>query len=409
MADWAGTSLDEVAEYLTAVDEDGGLKINKLLRSSILNADGAVEIDFEDMSVGGAEAEITLKHVRIVGLDSIDRLNVLEVLGAQTMENQVRFEKLGFEVVVSLLGVADSSKTTSDITFSLGFKDVSLSMAMFAAFDLDLLGAVKLGSILDMKNMLPCLLSGARGAEVTQLAVSVGSMERWSVSGFRDVALNQASELSSDMIMNAYGNKLVASMPAIFDETVRVLINNWISHMVQGWAGESCSKSSSFMSRVSSFVDLRDLLLSAAQSIQWGGSGTSPYGDLFRTVVGFVKGSVLNVDPKTGLSSVNDILVAPLTRGQSNETGSLVFPGELFSGGARINVGALDTTVTIRASDARIQNLDTIGSPLSLLEATRDPYVLNNTAGMGVSDRPLHFAIRLLVALIGDGKSFLIH
>jgi hypothetical protein len=357
------------------------------------------------MSIGGAEAEISLKHVRVMGLDTIDRLNVLEILGSQTMQNQVRFERLGFEIAVTLLGVKGSTKTTTDVTFALGVTDVAVSAALFAALDLELLGSLKLGSVLDMKNILPCLLSAARGAEVTQLAVSVGSMEKWSVTGFRDVDLNEASVLSSEKIMNVYGDKLLAAMPAIFDETVRVLINNWLFHMVDEWASVSCTKSSLLESVTSSFIDLRDLLLTTAKSMQLGGKGTSRYGNLFRTVVGFVKDSVLNVDKETGLSTVNELLVAPWTRSQSNETGNLVFPGELFSGGARLNVGALDTKVAIRASDARFENLDTIGLPLDLFEATRDQYLLNNTAGMGVADRPLHFAIRLFVSLTGDGKS----
>ena len=403
MVDWVGTSLDDLAEYLMAREDDGQLRINTLLRSSILDADGALEIDFTDTSIGGAEAEISLKHVRVIGLDSIDRLNVLEVLGAQTMQNQVRFEKLRFEVTVSLLGTDGSTKKTSDISFALGISDVTLSAALFASLDHELLGAVTLGSVLDIKNMLPCLLSGARGVEVTQLAVAAGSMDQWSITGFRDAALKESSESSAEIIMDAYADKLVAAIPAIFDETVRVLINNWLSHMVTGQAKVSCT-TSSFLESASRFIDLRDLLLTTAKSIQLGGSGTSPYGNLFRTVAGFIKDAIFKVDATTGISKINELVVAPLTRSQSNETGNLFFPGELFSGGARINVGALDTTVTVRASDAKIENLDTIGSPLNLLEATRDPYLLNNTAGMGVADRPLHFAIRLLVAMNGDGK-----
>ena len=404
MVDWVGTSLDDLAEYLMAREDDGQLRINTLLRSSILDADGALEIDFTDTSIGGAEAEISLKHVRVIGLDSIDRLNVLEVLGAQTMQNQVRFENLGFEVTVSLLGADGSTKTTSEISFALGISDVTLSAALFAAFDHDLLGVIKMGSILDMKNILPCLLSGARRVEVTELAVAAGSMDQWSVTGFRDAALKESSESSAKIIMNAYADKLVAAIPAIFDETVRALINNWLSHMVTDQAKVLCT-TTSFLESASRFIDLRDLLLPTAKSIQLGGSGTSPYGNLFRTVVGFIKEAIFKVDDTTGFSRINELVVAPLTRSQSNETGNLFFPGELFSGDARINVGALDTTVTVRASDAKIENLDTIRSPLNLLEATRDPYLLNNTAGMGVAIRPLHLAMRLLIAFNGDGKS----
>ena len=59
--------------------------------------------------------------------------------------------------------------------------------------------------------------------------------------------------------------------------------------------------------------------------------------------------------------------------------------------------------MSFRASDARIENLDTLGSPIKILEPVMgEPYELNNTATLGTSDRPLRFAMRLLVSMIGD-------
>jgi len=407
MSDSMGMNLDDLAEYLTFQESNGGeLRINKLLRSSILNDDGILEINFADTSIGGAEAEMTLKNVRIVGLDSIDRLNILEILGAQTMQNQVRFQKLGLEVTISLLGLERSTKTATDITLGLGFSDVAVSAALFAAMDLDLLGSIKLGSLLDFQNLLPCVLAGARGAELTQLTVSVGSLDRWSVDGFLDGTLTEASTSNSNLIMDAYGSKLVSAIPAIFDETIRVLINNWLEHMIEEKAGAFCTEST-YLESTAKYIDLRDLLLKSTKSVQLGGSGLSPYGNLFPTILSFIKDAILKIDSTTGLSAINELLIAPWTLAQSNETGDLVYPGELFTGGARINIGELDTTVTIRLTDAKIENLDTIGSPLNLLEATRSPYLLNNTAAMGIlADRPLRFSVRLFFSLIGDGKFF---
>ena len=49
--------------------------------------------------------------------------------------------------------------------------------------------------------------------------------------------------------------------------------------------------------------------------------------------------------------------------------------------------------------------MDTVGSPLALLEAVMDKaYELNNTATLGVGDRPLRFAVKFLISLMGDGK-----
>jgi hypothetical protein len=68
-------------------------------------------------------------------------------------------------------------------------------------------------------------------------------------------------------------------------------------------------------------------------------------------------------------------------------------------------VGGLDANIQLRASDARVENLNTIGSPLELLEAImNEPHQLNNTVTFGVADRPVRLAVRFLLSLMGDGK-----
>ena len=136
-----------------------------------------------------------------------------------------------------------------------------------------------------------------------------------------------------------------------------------------------------------------------------GGSGTSPYGDLFRTARRFIDNLVLNVNEDSGLSRVNDVLVAPLTTAQSNVSGSLVAPDDLFSTDTRVQLGNLDANVVLRASDARIENLDTIGVPMDLFAPVdNEAHILNNTATFGVGDRSLRVGVRFLLSILGDGK-----
>ena len=95
------------------------------------------------------------------------------------------------------------------------------------------------------------------------------------------------------------------------------------------------------------------------------------------------------------------------TKAQSNNSGTLLFPGNLFSGSSRVEVGGLNANIELQASDARIDNLDTLGSPLEILEAVMNkPYELNNTATFGVTDRPLRFGVKFLLSLMGDGKFY---
>ena len=208
------------------------------------------------------------------------------------------------------------------------------------------------------------------------------------------------------MIMEKYGSAILSSMPGFFDLTVRALINNWMEFYMGDWSQIACPIS--LFERTSArSIDLRDLLLSAAKSQLLGGSGSSPYGDLFRTAFGMVQDLVFKVDEITGLSAFNDIVIGPWTRSHSDSTGTMVFPGDLFNSGTRIEVGGLDATVELRARDARIDNIDTVGSPLALLEAVMgEEHDLNNTATFGVEERPLRFAVKFLISLMGDGKCY---
>ena len=180
--------------------------------------------------------------------------------------------------------------------------------------------------------------------------------------------------------------------PPFFDVTVRTVLNNWMSYLMDNKSGSGCD-TSSFESTGPNYIDFRDLFLPAATAASYGASGTSPYGDLFRTVLGFVEDLLFAVDPDTGLSVMNDALLAPLTESQSGTPGSVMFEGDLVGGGQRLKVGGLDADIQFCISHARIENMDTIGAPLDLLNPNEnEPYILDNSATMGVlSERPLRF------------------
>ena len=353
---WAGIGVEQLKNYLGAVvddpkGEDGkDLRINELLRSTFLDDNGLLDIKFNDLSIGGEEMEVSLKHIRVFGLDSILSLNVLEAIGSQTLRNQLKWKKLGVQVVVSLMApevntpLGRSLKTKQDVTLSLELADVDISLALLLALDLDLMGSLQFSSILHIKNILPCLLSAAQAAALTELKVSVGSITSFVIDGFQSSELSAAAAESSRVILEKYGATILSSIPAFFDMTVRAMSNNWISYYLSESTSVGCPISS-FEAKSSEFVDFRDLLLSATTSRFFGGSGSAPYGNLFSTAIGFVRDLLLKVDASTGLSAVNDALIAPLTESQSESTGRLLFPGDLLSGGSkRVRVGGLDAT-----------------------------------------------------------------
>lgn len=135
-------------------------------------------------------------------------------------------------------------------------------------------------------------------------------------------------------------------------------------------------------------------------------SGTSPYGNLFRTLLETVEREVLSIDAVTGDSAFNEIVVRPLTEQRSDDPGKLLFEGDLFDRGISVDVGGLKADVGLRLYDAYIENIDSFGSPLSLLDAVMgEPHQLNNTASIGVG-KPLRLGGRFSIELVGDGEYF---
>ena len=111
---------------------------------------------------------------------------------------------------------------------------------------------------------------------------------------------------------------------------------------------------------------------------------------------------VLAVDDD-GLSKINNIVFGPMTEVQSNVPGSLLFPGDLFGGASDVNVGGFKATVEVRAFDAAIERVNTVGEPLRLLAPVKDQRgVLDNTATFGVGKNPLRASVGFLISIMGD-------
>ena len=104
-----------------------------------------------------------------------------------------------------------------------------------------------------------------------------------------------------------------------------------------------------------------------------------------------------------GLSKMNDVVFGPMTKAQSNVPGSLLFPGDLFGGASNVNVGGFKATVEVRAFDAAIERVNTVGEPLHLLAPVKDQRsVLDNAATFGVGKNPLRASVGFLISIMGD-------
>ncbi|CAB9512941.1 Paraquat-inducible protein A [Seminavis robusta] len=388
----------------TTSGSDSG--INGIVKD-MLSGEDVLEVQFQDATlVGSSNLQLRLNSLRVVGLDTFTHFNIFDAVEPHLLHNSLRLDKLSAEIDLSIVSASDSDSNEQRLVLSMTAQDIDAFLPVFVAIDIDKLDAIQLGSLLDIKNILPCILTAVEDIHVPAMKLSIGSVSDLMVKGLLP-ASNAAFETSSAAIADAFG--------AIdFDEFLGPLVQGVINGMIRSYVKDaSCTNiMQSYISSARrrtqkdepSFIDFRDLFLSTTLAKDYGGSGESPYGDLFRTALAFVEDLILDVDPATKLSSVNELLIAPLTEAVSKERGSLIMSDTLVDVKNRVNVGGLDAMFTFRASDAKIQNLDTMGAPIDLLApVAQETNLLNNTASIGVvNDRPLRASIRLLLGLEGD-------
>jgi len=148
------------------------------------------------------------------------------------------------------------------------------------------------------------------------------------------------------------------------------------------------------------YVDFRELLLMPENATAMGALGNTTYGDVFRSLSVPLNEELLATDPNTGVSNVNQLL-RPLTGLMSGEEGTLIYEGNVFSFTFPADIGKLIANISAGVGDLRIDNLDTIGDPLSLLMPMfMRPFDLDNKFGIGLGGRPLRFSMRLSINIL---------
>jgi hypothetical protein len=378
-------ALKQGLEFLNSTVEDGSpglsdLGINILLRDRFLGEDGNVTFEFDDLGFELPGVEIMVDALRITGLDSISLFDVLRPVAPQTVQNHIRWDELVFELEI---GVVNLTNFIRDQELSLSFtvQDVRADVPIFIALDLDKLGDLGLGSLLSLEYILPCLLSTLQELQVTEMLVSVGVL--YPQAGGLLYTTDNAVSSFTQTLLDSFGSQFIEAIPHIFNGAGREIINGILASFADDTDCQALEIPPDDTVD-SMYIDFRKFF----------DAESKPYGDLPVLVQRLVDSEL----------AINDILVGPLTRAQSNATGSFIFPGDVFDSEMRVKVGGLDAEIQLRAWEARIENLDTFGAPLSLLDAVRnEPHQLNNTATLGAGE-PMRFAVRLLIALTDDGE-----
>lgn len=409
-------AINAANQIITKKMDDGSLAINDALSSMVLESDGSLNIDLSSSSGvadGGNIAldtifgtvNLDIQSVRIFGLNSFTRFDPIQATGKHTFQTAVSLENLRVEMTAEVVIQAPASAAAVDSSYAnsfaetvrieVGLDPIQVSIALLVAITENDLGGMMLGSLLDIDNILPCILSAVHELQVASLETNSFNIQKPIVSGLKSPGLNRILVDAIDIGFAMYGPALSKAIPGVLKTAANELLGG-----ESGWHSE-CPGVMEYEN--DKFVDFTKLFgpLEPSQ-LQVTKKSTQPYGELPSMLKKMLDSELLAIDSE-GLAKINDILIAPFTENQSSVRGRLDFPEDLFNKDTRIQVGGLDAQVHIRVNDMFIDNLDTVGAPLALLDpVSGSPHQLNNSASIGIG-RPLRFGFRFLFKLSGGG------
>lgn len=389
--------FDQARAFLKG--SDGNVVDFRQILGSFLDEEGEIQL-ITNLTLVQDGITIVIDTVRVKGLDTLTLYDVLEPLAPQTLRTAIECDTLEFDI--QLTGDAPSTPEPPQ-TMSLSFsaEDISAVVVAFAAFDVDKLGALEIGSLLNMESLLKCVFSTANAFDIPYMNVTVASFSNPVVKGLMAHTQN-ASSLAIDQIYDQFKSQIIEAIPMIFNGIGK----DFIASLVKSFDGEVC-ESASIESRASAFVDFRDLILPKEDALDLGGSGEAPYGSLVSTIYKFVQEELFAADNVTGLALLNERIVNVITETQSGVAGRLSFSGDLLNPN-RILAMSVDANETglikFRASNLYVDNLNTIGAPLKLLEPLEgEAHQLNNDLKIGIG-RALQLGMRFFFSLDVGGK-----
>jgi len=394
---WAEQALEEARINLNeTVDGELTLRANKLLRDSVLNLDGLLVMELDNTGFDVAGTSFSIASISVSGLDTISKIDLLKTIGAQTFRHEIEFDRLDFNIT---LKIKSSHRARFDkASISIGMANIAVNMSTLVAVDLVQLGEIELQSLLSIDQLLSCFLSKLHDFSISQLLVSVGAIGDPKIEGFLPKHLAEKVASSGRILFDSFRTDLANAIPKICDITIREVFNAFLMNYRER-AGEYCVSAPV----TADTIDFRDLFLSEALAKRFGGSGDSPYGNTFRMLFSAIQENLSAVDA-TNQSTINGMIIRPWTVEQSNASGTLSYDGMVINTNVSVIVGGFNGKLKFRISDARFENLDSIGEPMMLLQPlSEEASTLNNTVALGVGSRPIRMTAKLLVA-ISDGK-----
>jgi len=369
------------------------LGINRLMEKYFLD-DGVFSYSFgSDVQFEGDTFKVELSGVNVIGLTSFKKFEIFKIRGPQQIENLLELGELLIELDIKVIpmkeGKVDDGKESYDMTYEIAMENVALSVAMVLEIYEERLSFDNF----NMDELLPCIASMLHGLEFTELKLTAGVFNLVGIKGYPSAQITQDAGLFTTLL-SAFGGGGDA-LPIMTNDILRDLINTFSADYLNG--NPTCPMPSKISNRSrkqeseNTFVDFREIFSPSEEKGEGiEGIMDTGIGGIIDILIDIFLNEWMVVDPNTNLAAINTIVFGH--PGSSEYFNNLTFTDILSSQSSFVN-GWVSGSFGLGISDLSLRNIDTIGSPLSLMEVTADePYYLNNSMAVGVGGNAMELS-----------------
>ena len=385
-------------------------RANVLLRDYILDDDGYLIIDLDNVTFSMLGFSISINQVRITGLDTITSIDPLIVLDPNTMTTTLQLNEfvvaLNCTVTTTTIGERNGSFNGTSIIdqFELVYNanGISLDIDTRIAVNTTKIGKVQLGSVFDVSNIINCMMQGVQAFEISKLTFNLESIGRPVITA-GSFLIERLTALQSivDSLHDTYHHVFLQALPTLTGSTLRETLNMLIPNILESMTSK-CPSPQEYPA--DGVIDFRELLRlnDEGDAFKAVVPSSLSYGNLFQVMYGVFDKEVMQTDG-SNRPVLNDVLKS-FTMKQSNSAGTIRITGIAMDTQSKIQVAGLQADFGLQISDVLIQNLDSVGDPLYLFRPVDNtPYVLDNKLSFGVDSKPIQFQGTLKLS-IDDGE-----
>jgi len=346
---WVSLALDTLNSLFGTKQKSDGteeLGINGLLRDNILDDSGALNVNISDLEFATdgivwsghdtlTETKITIDSVKVYGLDTFTTFQPLFAIGNYTLSNNLTLSFINVEATFttdikpstlpeSLIETPSTARVIEQFTVDFGMDDIDATLSILLAIDQLLLGNLKMSSMLDIDNLIGCLLTGIFEVSTVGFDVSIRNVREPKLTGFVSPGIDRVASTAVAALFAMYETVFLKAVPNVFQTTIRDILNNdLIDTVLNNPDFAACNHSVSFESE---FVDFRDFLLGPEESAAIGGRGEKEFGDVGPLVMGFIRDQLFELN-EFGSPAINSILIKALP---DSEIPGSIFMSDIF-------------------------------------------------------------------------------